>query len=144
MNVLLQIQNYQNGTSSGYPLWADILKDFLIPLGAALLAAFVAVKLFGRQVKHEKLKETEGRNQHRKDKLSFLSALATGCMNIITKQKGHIETFISEIESNPIAPKPMSVIPWDDLRRVSKELNSEDHLLAYVDTYNADRKNSIL
>ncbi len=146
MIELLQIifkQNCENCNGSALPLWWELSKDILIPLGSAALAAYIAVRLFNKGIANEKTKETERKLQHCRDKLSFLSALTKGSIDTIVRQRKYIEDYISEIEADAIELKPITIIPWADLKRISDE-NLEDYLLAFADIYNNDRNEAVI
>lgn len=146
MNELLQIvlrQCYETWESSGYSFFWNILKDFILPILIAGFAGYMVYWVFVKETRRDISNEQARKDQERKDKLFYFSALVKSCTDIAIKQKEFIEGLVKEIDNDKINLKPLKKVVWDDLKRVSQNLNLENYLLAYVEYYKGDRKTSV-
>ncbi|RZJ23660.1 MAG: hypothetical protein EON51_01930 [Acinetobacter sp.] len=129
-------------TSENSFIW-DFSKDFLFPLFLAGLAAYTAWFIFIRETKRDKLKEQHAETQTQLDRLQYFSNTVSSIISIVGQQKTFIDQFIEEIDKNELEFHLLTFIPIHDLRRVTKDMDIEKYLLAYVSHYPENRKLTI-
>ena len=147
MGYLLQIVFHQNVDTlisySEHGFWWNFFKDFILPILLAGFAGWMAYFIFISETKRDKLAEEQKKNQERSDKLLFFMVLIESAIKISKHQNENIENQIKNITANDIDFHQMTLVPLNDLKRITEELNPEVYLLAYTNYFQSNRLNAV-
>lgn len=146
MNILLQVttnlySSVQSKAENSF--WWDFSKDFIVPIGIAILAALTAYYIFISETKRDRRNEDRKKAEERNHKLLFFATLVESCLTVSVQQKNYIKDFIRKIKNDDVDFHLLTFLPLNDLKRVSNVLNLELYMLAFVDKYPSSRKGSI-
>ncbi len=158
MNDLLQIivnTNLQESEASGYNHFWNVIKDFVIPIGIALFAAWGAYQIFVLESRRdnrkdqerkdqEKQKEQEEKDEERNEKLLYFASLIKSCLELSISLKNNLKEYIRKIKMliNPIPP--MGLRASNDLIRVAENMDLENYMLAFTHRFSAEKKESLV
>jgi hypothetical protein len=117
---------YNNGL-----IW-DFLKDFVLPLVIAGLAAYTAYYIFIKESKRDRAKEATKLQRAQNDKIKYFSALVQSAFSSSKSQLENIDENIKLLEQDNISFHYLRQVPMYDLKRVNENTNLEDFLLAYT------------
>lgn len=146
MCELLQIvfkQYCDSCESLGYSFFWNLIKDFILPIIIAGFAGYMVYWAFVKETRRDITNEQNRKDQERDDKLFYFAALINSCREIAKKQLGYVEEYIQQLDADKINLQPIKKVVWDDLKRTSQVLNLEEYLLAYVEYFKGDRKESV-
>lgn len=121
----------------------ELGKDYLLPICIAILAAWIVYFVFLRETKRDKQNEEIKKKNESEDKLLYLSALIDNIIKFSFIQNKFLKEYINKINADDTIFYPLAIVPYNDVTRVSIELNLEEYLLAYTNHYNIDRKASV-
>ena len=143
---LLQIIFHQDCDScsiEGGSFLYDFIKDFILPVSLAIIAAYAAFYIFIKEGKRDKIKEDQVQAQEELDKLNYLSFMVQDIISTSEQQSEHILAFVEELKTNPLDIPLLTFLSINNLRRITVDLNLEKYLLSYVSHFAEDRPKAI-
>jgi len=121
----------------------DLFKDFILPIGLALLASYMVFWIFVKETNRDKQKEKSVEFQQQKDNLQFFSNIVNSVIKTSEQQNSYILEFVDLYVTDQVTFHLLTFIPLNDMRRVTEDLDLEKYLLAYVNFFAEDRRASI-
>lgn len=125
-------------------VWWHLGRDFLVPIGIAVLAGFIAYNIFVKETNRDKKKEQDRLDQLRDDKLLYFSTLVNSILQNSRQQQEHLSELINSIKNDGISFHLMIQVPLYDHKRVVELINLEDYILSFANYFHTDRINAIL
>ncbi|MDE1191432.1 MAG: hypothetical protein PW786_04745 [Arachidicoccus sp.] len=140
--ILLQLRNnvLSNNESNDCYYFA---KDFILPIGIAILAAWMAYYIFVEETKRDREKEEKKKLEERSNKLLYFSTIIKKCIELSIQQKKNIENYIKRVDENSVEFHMMNFVPLNDLKRICTKMNLEEYLQAYIDKIPDSGKKSV-
>ena len=120
----------------------DVMKDFVLPVVVALVAAWIAYYVFYRGSQLEKQKTELQRRQTINDKLSYFTALLRSIYKTADQQKEFLMEWINLAKADDVNFPIMTFLTLQDLNRLIG-LDPEAYLLAFAEHFAGDRPTAI-
>jgi len=127
-----QMQTVSNNTSASW----EFLKTSMANGLGSIIGGFIGVGgslwLYNKQSKKQKAEEVKIYKQQQEEKLIYFSMLLEKIANVINTMQENIKQSINLIDIDNTNFYALTVVPLEDLDRVSNKLNLEEYLLVYI------------
>ncbi|MFM2224400.1 MAG: hypothetical protein RJA07_602 [Bacteroidota bacterium] len=120
--------------NSSHSFCYDFSKDFLLPISLALLAAFMAYRVFILETQ----KENKKKKKDEEERLQYFGLMINSVLNLSKIQKDLLKNHIRQIHKNQVDFHPLSVVSTNDFKRIVETIKLDDYLIYYANHYSKD------
>lgn len=120
---------------------AEFLKDLVVEMAGAFLGGLVAIYIFLRQQKGEKIKEENKKKNEDKERVMYMKELSKSTVNVTRPWAEGLINVSDSIKANNEEIPLLKMFPTQDIGRLLKLFDNESYFHAFLSYFGSNDKN---